>query len=378
MRDGVARPGVALVPMSNAGWNATGARMSSPPRKLILPRKLIVFLLASYALLLAAELVARAAEVGPFALYDQSPYDRSDVFPYVHRRNVAVAWDGSFYATNSHGWRGQEREPTFAPDELRVAAIGDSCTFGKGVEDGETWPSQLERVLQQRLGGSRKAFVVNLGVNGYSGKDYLEVLRRQAVDLRPHVVIIGYNVNDFPNAVKAADAKVFQNKTNLRARIPYELRNQLSRLASFRWARARYYEFHRDRDLERVESVGRSLEPASSPALAEEAERLRQFREECASIGALGITFLFPYESQVAFDSFTRAPIDALRGVVDPLGIPFVEMVEPFRERARGSEPAKRLFLRGDRYHPNAEGYEIVANALADVILESGRERVER
>jgi hypothetical protein len=68
----------------------------------------------------------------------------------VHRRNVAVSWDGSFYATNSHGWRGPEREPTFAPDELRIAAIGDSCTFGKGVEEEATWPRRLERQLQAK------------------------------------------------------------------------------------------------------------------------------------------------------------------------------------------------------------------------------------
>jgi lysophospholipase L1-like esterase len=360
--------------------NAAGERrvkLAIDPRW---PRRLVVFLLASFAMLVVAELVARAAEVGPFRLHDVSPYDRSDVFPHVHRRNVAVAWDGSFYATNSHGWRGPEREPTFASDEMRIVAIGDSCTFGKGVEEEATWPRRLERVLQDELGTSRRVFVANLGVNGYSGKDYLEVLLRQARDLRPHVVIVGYNVNDFPNAVKAVDAQVFQGQGNLRARIPMELRSQLGRLAAFRWGRAAYYEFHRARDLERVEAIGRSIDsaPSSNAVLEEESVRLRRWSEECAALGARSITFLFPYESQIALESFTRAPIESLRGSAEPHGHVFVEMVEPFRARARETEPAKRLFLRGDRYHPNAEGYEIVANALADVIVERGWERIER
>lgn len=345
-----------------------------------LPRRLIVFLLAGFAMLVAAEIVARAGEVGPLRLYDESPYDRSDVFPHVHRRDVAVAWDGSFYETNSRGWRGPEREPTFGPDELRIAAIGDSCTFGKGVEDRDTWPRRLERRLQDELGTSRRVLVANLGVNGYSGKDYLEVLRRQARDLRPHVVIVGYNINDFPNAVKAVDARVFQNQDNLRARIPMDLRSQLGRLASFRWARAAYYEFHRDRDLERVEAIGRSIDVGAAPSsvMDEESERLEQWSEECASMGARSMTFLFPYESQVALETFTHGPIEALRAVAEPHGLVFVEMVERFRTRARETQPAKRLFLRGDRYHPDAEGYEIVANALAEVIVERGWERIER
>ena len=51
--------------------------------------------LASFALLLVAELVARAAEPGPFRWYDISPYEKVTNLPHVHRRNARVHWDGS-------------------------------------------------------------------------------------------------------------------------------------------------------------------------------------------------------------------------------------------------------------------------------------------
>ena len=36
---------------------------------------------------------------------------------------------------------------------------------------------------------------------------------------RPDLVIVGYNINDFPNVVKQVDAQVFQGQGNLRARL---------------------------------------------------------------------------------------------------------------------------------------------------------------
>src|SRR5262245_46577047 len=34
----------------------------------------------------------------------------------------------------------------------RIVCLGDSCTYGLGVKTAETWPKQLERLLNERLG----------------------------------------------------------------------------------------------------------------------------------------------------------------------------------------------------------------------------------
>lgn len=330
-------------------------------------RKLAVLLLSSFVLVLIAELVARAAEPGPMKLVDESPYLKSATLTHVHRRNARVQWDGSSYEINSRGWRGPEYEPTFEPSELRVVAIGDSCTFGKAVEESESWPRQFERLLQAHFGSARQVRVANLGVNGYSGRDYLETFLTQALPLRPHLVIVGYNINDFPNVVKKVDAAVFQNQENLRSHVSYDLRLQLSRLASFRWLRASYYDWNRERDLARVEQVAKSVEDAhntSPEALADEAARLRRIVDECAALDARVALFLFPYESQVYLPEFSSAPLDGARSIAEPLGIGYLDLVELFRAEARSQDPWKRLFIRGDRYHPNAEGYRLVAEGV--------------
>ena len=81
---------------------------------LVACRRIALMALASFALLVIAELVARAAEPGPFRWYDISPYEKVTNLPHVHRRNARVQWDGSSYEVDSHGWRGPEFTPDYA------------------------------------------------------------------------------------------------------------------------------------------------------------------------------------------------------------------------------------------------------------------------
>ena len=86
--------------------------------------------------------------------------------------------------------------------------------------------------------------------------------------------------------------------------------------------------------------------------------------------------FLFPYESQVYLDVYDTTPIDRLRETCARLGVPFVDLADEFRQAARSSNPPRKLFLRGDRYHPNAEGYHIVARRMLGLI--EGRDWLDR
>ncbi len=330
-------------------------------------RRIALMALASFALLVIAELVARAAEPGRFRWYDISPYEKVASLPHVHRRNARVQWDGSSYEINSHGWRGPEFTPDYGADELRVVAIGDSCTFGKSVEEAETWPRQLERELQARLGPSRRVRVANLGVNGYSSRDYREVLETQALALKPEVVIVGYCLNDFPNELKQVDAAIYQGRDTLRAQLSWDLRERLGKLALFRWLRATYYEINRERDLEQVERLSERLTgdlTGAAATLERESERLDAMIELCGSVNAQLITMLFPYESQVYLERPVEGPGPRLRTLMQERSVLFVDLLGEFRASAAASEPPARLFVRGDRYHPNAAGYGIVAEAL--------------
>lgn len=328
------------------------------------------------ALLVAAEIAARLAEPGPFNFLDESPYiEKIPGMGHVHKTSFAGRWDGSWYGLESHGLRGPEWKPTFGPEEFRVLAVGDSCTFGKGVDEPDCWPRQLERLLQGALPAGRRALVANAGVNGYSAQQYLAVIRGRAELVRPNWIVVGYNLNDFPNQTKAIDESVHQGKGNLRSAIRWDIRNYLSRFALFRWLRATYYVMHRDRDFADAERMSGELlvkGKMDPERVAKELARLDGMAAEARTQGAQLCIFLFPYESQVYLEKYDSSAIDLLRGWCEERGIVFVTMLDEFRARARSTDPPKELFLRGDRYHPRPEGYGIVAARVLDAARSRG------
>ncbi|HID48118.1 MAG TPA: hypothetical protein EYP40_00625, partial [Chromatiales bacterium] len=54
------------------------------------------------------------------------------------------------------------------PDAYRILAVGNSFTAGEGVEQTETWVSQLERHLNEQRGARPSVRVINAGITGYS------------------------------------------------------------------------------------------------------------------------------------------------------------------------------------------------------------------
>jgi lysophospholipase L1-like esterase len=399
------------------------------PMKLrALLRKLTISVGALVAFVVAAELVARWAEPGPMSLWDRSPYLEDARLSYVHRPGFSGRWDSTWYEIDSHGWRGPEREPTFAEDELRVVALGDSCTFGKGVVEADTWPRQLEAMLRERLGPGVRPLVFNLGVNGYSMWQYERVLEQAASLLRPHLVVVGYNVNDYDSVANRADKLVFAPqvpkkerkqepaepsqpregqapaqgagssgaadasrrpatppvaqdagptlRSRLRALLPRSLRDELNRSALYRFLRASYYEWGRERDYERIAAIVDQLssqdEAQRERALQHESGFFGGLVESARASGARVAIFLFPFESMVVVEGFDREPERFVRDLAARHEVAFVDVPEAFRAElaARGGD--QRLFIRGDRYHPNPRGYEVVARTLLERLAELG------
>ena len=98
--------------------------------------------------------------------------------------------DGVRLSTNSLGMRGtREYARPRPPTGVRVAAVGDSFTFGEGVPDDATWPAQLERALPG-------AEVMNLGERAYAHDQMYFALNDVGMPLEPDAVILGFYAND--------------------------------------------------------------------------------------------------------------------------------------------------------------------------------------
>jgi lysophospholipase L1-like esterase len=116
------------------------------------------------------------------------------LYPPYARRTVERGEVRFTYTTDEHGFR----NPSSWPNEAEIVAVGDSMTFGYGVDDEQAWP----RLLQKRTGKS----VVNLGLIGGAPQQYLRIYETFGVALRPKILILGLlPAND------VADAQTFED-----------------------------------------------------------------------------------------------------------------------------------------------------------------------
>jgi len=83
----------------------------------------------------------------------------------------------------------------------RIVVLGDSFTFGMGVDVENGYVAQLEVLLRQWCGDVR---VVNLGVIAYDFWHYLELLDDRVPELEPDLVVIGMFIDDILHPEKPA------------------------------------------------------------------------------------------------------------------------------------------------------------------------------
>ena len=87
--------------------------------------------------------------------------------------------------------------PTFAQEDRSVIlAIGESTTAGYGVPSDQSYPSQLQRLIDE---AGYNYQVVNLGRNGYTTDMAISNLHRGML-LQPQIVLIALGGNDRSNS----------------------------------------------------------------------------------------------------------------------------------------------------------------------------------
>jgi len=79
-------------------------------------------------------------------------------------------------------------------DVFRIVTLGGSSTWGAGVNDGETYPAQLQEVLNKHFGRGRVE-VINAGLPWFSTEDIVVLFEALIVKLKPDLVTfyIGHN-----------------------------------------------------------------------------------------------------------------------------------------------------------------------------------------
>jgi lysophospholipase L1-like esterase len=133
---------------------------------------------------------AQQGEALPYPTQRQA-YQRSDpVMGYA----LKPGYEAGGIHINRLGFRGPELSTAKQPGLFRIAAVGDSTTFGLA---GEHCPyrAQLQGLLNAHEGGV-KFEVVNAGVEGYSSWHALRLVETRIAGLQPDLVVIYIGWND--------------------------------------------------------------------------------------------------------------------------------------------------------------------------------------
>ncbi len=89
---------------------------------------------------------------------------------------------------NSLGFRDREWNAEKESPKLTVLAIGDSFTFGWGVNIEESWPKLIEKYF---VSAGYDVEIANLGRSGGTPETYAKTARRAIKTLKPDLIILG-------------------------------------------------------------------------------------------------------------------------------------------------------------------------------------------
>ena len=140
---------------------------------------------------LGARLVVSKLEVGGDIYFEPDPSVIWTLVPGASGECRLTLDDGSTgafpFSISSQGLRDREYGPK-SPDEFRIAVVGDSYVFGRGVADDETIPKRLEAVLLDKP-LTKRVSVINAGCGGYGPWQEHLFLAERGFPLEPDLVI---------------------------------------------------------------------------------------------------------------------------------------------------------------------------------------------
>ncbi len=102
------------------------------------------------------------------------------------------------FTTNAQGFRGPVVDWDKPDGSFRILAIGDSYTWGDGVEDDDVWL----RALEADLSPCGPVEVINVGIVGRNTVGEADYLRDKGVRLKPDLILVGAEPGDAMDILK--------------------------------------------------------------------------------------------------------------------------------------------------------------------------------
>jgi len=169
-----------------------------------LPKRILYLLYLVVVVFVATEIGVRIWGYSAHYIYEPiyTEYPAAEAVPYIHRPNLenARARGGAIINTDALGLRSTTAGEVIGPKmvtEYRIGIVGDSITFGEGVEaTGDTYCARLETLLNAAQ-DSVQVRVFNFGVSAYSIREMAATLEHRMLALEPDLVVMAIIPHDF-------------------------------------------------------------------------------------------------------------------------------------------------------------------------------------
>jgi lysophospholipase L1-like esterase len=311
----------------------------------------------------------------------------------IHRASSVLDWEhipgssgigraGTYIHINSAGFRDTEHSLNKQVGIRRIMVIGDSFTFGSGVNLEDTYAKQLEQLLQR---ANISCEVINCGVIGYRMWQNFEVLKRKVVPYQPGLVILGVFLNDI-----AASRPPYKDPTQWKGHNPFEkdasgimshvhiwnfLRNWNCLLETkYRYRRTHHY-------LRGIEERKKWVKPEGSTstwhkimygkmeerAYSEFVETMQEFVSTARCAGSKVLVVMIPDAAQL-HETDRQAVNRFVKKTCNTIAVPFVDITPRFEKE---SDP-KPLYLFPLDAHTSPQGHRLIAETIAEQIEKLG------
>ncbi len=295
------------------------------------------------SLLLAVSILALIDQFAANNCFQNSEYLEDPELFWRHSPGYhQCAAPGKFFIINSLGLR----EPDNKIEHPSIMMLGDSCTFGMDVSEGETIDAYLENIINKQ--GKSRIRVYNAGCSGYSSLQMLSLFRHIAPLYKSDIVFCAplYGDTDFSDIT---------DKSRLSGGILLTVRKILWKSGIYRFLTS---QSHPQPDCA-APFTGNAIR-VSPEEYRENIGRIRELAENNGS--KLFIILFYPRPLQNRYDCREGKYKEAALSLQNEHTI-VIDLLEKWDLTG---DSRKDLFL--DILHPNSQGYKKAAEDIYSIL----------
>ena len=252
---------------------------------------------------------------------------------------------------NSLGYPDQEYSSTKRPDVFRILVIGDSVAGGYGVSPEQSFPNLLRNELGKQYGDNIEVY--NLSRSGYSTRQKLVLLEKQALGLAPDLIIWSYVLNDPAHPI-------FHNADGGTAAYYHKPKSHLFHFFQQKYFSLRESVLRKLNDCE--QEFHKMLHCAYDSELSNSFERI----ETLTSRVSVPVLFLI-HPNIVSFENYPYSDIHSrLSELAQEAGFYRLDLLKSYRQEGIDAV----TLVKSDPWHPNSRGQQLAADAIFRMLSE--------